>query len=323
MSRAQRLSVLSAEVRDAQFEVAACIDRFGAAAKLAPYSYASATGLAAAQEELRRLRRLEDEQRQPEHLLAGDFGLDRRALMKRMASKDKANVLAAGPQDETFEIPGAFLNPAWVTRFTVEFSVDKETWRHPIPFFDGGRDPEAVQRIYLPPAPKPDKDSGDVSVDPFEARYLRIKPAPVEQLRVRRARGTKGADTEPATKPNWHHHVALRVGVEEVGNKTADEEVTFATAAGWRADKPEDYEVKYLRKSLGIRLAEDPIKLYGEAGSCPVVAVVAAGKDWPRGGDVLVAVGNEPVKGAPLALITSAIVEGRRPLTCRFMPREK
>ncbi len=87
-----------------------------------------------------------------------------------MSLKDKANVLAAGPQDETFEIPGAFLNPAWVTRFTVEFSKDKETWHNPIPFYDGGRDPEAVQRFYLPPVPKVDKDTGTVPVDPFEVR---------------------------------------------------------------------------------------------------------------------------------------------------------
>ena len=86
MSRTQRLSMLSAEVRDAQLEVAACIDFFGAAARLAPYSYAAATGLAAAQEELRRLRRLEEEQRQPEHLLSGELGIDRRALVRCDAS---------------------------------------------------------------------------------------------------------------------------------------------------------------------------------------------------------------------------------------------
>ena len=78
-------------------------------------------------------------------------------------------MLAAGPRDETFELSGAFLNPAWLTRVSVEFSRDKEHWSS-ASLFNGPRDPEAVKRYYLP------KNEG--GSDPYEARYIRIKPAP-------------------------------------------------------------------------------------------------------------------------------------------------
>jgi len=37
--------------------------------------------------------------------------------------------------------------------------------------------------------------------------------------------------------------VAMRVAVEELSSKSLDEEVTFASSAGWLPDKPDEYEV--------------------------------------------------------------------------------
>ena len=63
------------------------------------------------------------------------------------------------------------MSPAWVTQFKVEFSRDKKQWHSTAPI-DGVRDPEMVQRIYLP---APDKAMNQGRPDPYEARYLRFK----------------------------------------------------------------------------------------------------------------------------------------------------
>jgi hypothetical protein len=325
LTPAQRASMVERQLQSAILDISSCIDAFGTAVKLNPYSYDAQTGLSVAQEELRRLRTQEEECSTVDPLLAGGDLAMRKIVMAREAAKANESgrhVLAAGPQDETLEINAAFTNPAWVTKFSVEFSKDKVAW-HSTNKVDGVHDPEMVQRIYLPPPPGTNKETGETPPDPFEARYLRFKPymdLSEKALKKRKGSGKRRGGGEG--EQSWQHHVAMRIGIEELANRAADEEVVFASAGGWNEDKPEEYQVKFLRRSLGIRLSEDPIKLHGDMGACPVVSVVAEGKPWPRVGDLLVGVGSEPVRGTPLTLITAAIMEGRRPLTLRFMPRE-
>jgi len=324
MTEKERRALMLKTMSAAMADVAQCIEAFGQAVQHNGYSYAAQTGLAAAQEELRRLRRAEDEVNAVDPMLMGGQLGGAQLVLARKAAKAKAtqaNVLAAGPTDETLQVSDAFMNPAWVTKLTVEFSKDKVSW-HAAQTLDGLRDPEMVKRVYLPPPPPVNATTGAPSQpDPYEARYVRFKPA--VELNLDSANKKKSKKGGQAQQNNWHHHVAMRVGVEEITSKSADEEVFFANAGGWDPAHPEDYDVKFLRRSLGIRLSEDPIKLGGDMEAMPIVSMVAANKQWPRVGDLLVAVGSEPVKGTPLSLITAAVMEGRRPLTLRFMPREK
>ena len=325
LTEKERRALMLKTVSAAMADVAKCIEAFGQAVQYNGYSYAAQTGLAAAQEELRRLRRAEEEVNAVDPMLMGGQLGGAQLVLARKAAKAKAsqaNVLAAGPTDETLQVSDAFMNPAWVTKLTVEFSRDKVSW-HAAQTVDGLRDPEMVKRIYLPaPSPVNAATGAPNEHDPYEARYVRFKPAVESALGdAGKKKSKRGGKALLAN--NWHHHVAMRVGVEEIASKSADEEVFFASAGGWDPAHPEDYDVKFLRRSLGVRLSEDPIKLGGDMEAMPVVSMVAAGKPWPRVGDLLVAVGSEPVKGTPLSLITAAVMEGRRPLTLRFMPREK
>ena len=135
-------------------------------------------------------------------------------------------------------------------------------------------------------------------------------------------RQIKGSLEDEENIGEWHHHVAMRVGVEELSERTADVEVIFASDRGWDEANPEPYDVKFMCKSLGIRLREDDLKLHGDVGAMPYVHGTVGGKEWPRVGDMLFACGGEEVKGLSLQSITMAIMQGRRPVTLRFYPRE-
>jgi hypothetical protein len=323
-----RLSIIAELSALQRHDAEEVVTRFRSAVALNPLAFGAQTGLAIASEEVRRLFKLEEDTHDVDPLHGAEAIASLGRMQYRGAKKNDANgdtlsnsnksndnnsnnndnkegetkssrdlsILAAGPQDDTLSIAPAFMNPAWVTRYTVEFSRDKINW-HVTDKVDGVRDPEMVTRVYLPP-PQPGQNGMN---DPFEARYIRIKPV-----------------TKPT--PEWHRQISMRIGIEEVQIKHVNEVVTFSSGKDrWDPKHPEEFSVNFLRKGLGFRIQPDPL---GISEGAPVVGVVSVGKLFPRRGDLVVTVDGVPLRGMPIKEVTSRILNGKRPTLLKFLPRE-
>lgn len=291
----QRLSMVLNQFTQSQLAVEKCLDLYREAVSANPFSYGAQTGLAVAQEELRHLRSMTAQVKNAEG--AGLATADTTIVDDVASGKENEiaidHVLAAGPREETLEISPAFMTPGWVNKYTALFSRDGMDWHAETEVIDGVQDPEMIRRVYLP------SDTRGQENDPFEARYVRFKPV-----------------YEPSRE--WHHHISMRVQVEEVHVGEDDEQVIHASSQGWDPEHPEPFHVEYKRSGVCVRFADDPIGF----DRFPVVQGVVSGRAFPRLQDQLMTINDVSAEGLSADEAMRRIVQSERPLRLKFLPRD-